>query len=476
MKKIIPICIAGILLCTAFGAAALPTDTQQIIPKNDTGKNDYTHTVFVEVGTATWCPSCPASNTAWHSIYESEDYDFQYTEMVIDKNTVANTRMQDDYNLYWVPTSYFDGGEYVYPGTSQGTFINDINLCGTRAVPDLSAAMNVLWLGSAQIQVDITINNNEATDYSGHLRVYIIELQSTKWKDYNGNWYYHAFLDFAFNEALTIPAGEALTDSTVWDGAAEGYPDISSENIQVILAVFNDTPVQAYSDPFHEGDDPTWAPFWAYYVDETIAATPQSNSAPYKPNTPTGPTTGIVNTEYTYSGNTTDPNGDDIYYLFDWGDGTDSGWLGPYASGETVQADHAWTFGGTYDVKLKAKDAVVDGPWSDPLSVQIAGPEIVIENVKGGLFKITAEIKNTWNEQIPNVNWNITLRSGVLIGKTTSGTNLTIPANGSATIQTGFIFGLGTTHIKIEAWIPDGPSTMVQYTGKIFLFFIKINT
>ncbi len=52
------------------------------------------------------------------------------------------------------------------------------------------------------------------------LRVYIIELQSTKWKDYNGNWYYHAFLDFAFNQAITISAGETYTDSTIWDGVA----------------------------------------------------------------------------------------------------------------------------------------------------------------------------------------------------------------------------------------------------------------
>jgi len=469
MKRIIPICIAGILLCTAFGAVALPNNDLKTINNNDTEKTEYTHTVFVEVGTATWCPSCPASNTAWHSIYEGGAYDFEYTEMVIDKNTVANTRM-NLYNLYWVPTSYFDGGQFVYPGTSQPIFQNNLNSCGSRVVPDLVADLNVLWLGSAQIQVDLNINNNDGSDYGGTLRVYIIELQSTKWKDYNGNWYNHAFLDFAFNQAINIPAGGSYTDSTIWDGAAAGYPGITSENIQVILAVFNDEQHQGYSDP------PSGAPFTAYYVDETIAASPQSNSAPNKPNPPSGPTSGTANIEYTYSGNTTDPNGDSIYYLFDWGDGTDSGWLGPYPSGNTVEANHAWVYGGTYDVKLKAKDATVDSPWSNPLTVEITGPNIELQNVKGGLFKISAEIKNTGDTEVSNVNWNITLRSGVFIGKQTSGLNLTIPANSSVTIQSGLILGLGATHIKIEAWIPDGPSTMIQKNGTILLFFIKVNS
>lgn len=472
MKRILPLCIAVLLFCTAFGAATIIDNDQTSM--NDLERSDYTHTVFVEVGTATWCPSCPASNTAWHSIYGTGNYDFEYTEMVIDKNSVANTRMQNDYNLYWVPTSYFDGGQFVYPGTSQSTFQTNLNTCGARVVPDLVSELNVQWLGSAQMQIDYTVTNNDASSYGGTLRVYIIELQSTKWKDYNGNWYYHAFLDFAFNEPIDIPSGDAISDSTMWDGAAHGYGGITSENIQVILTVFDDEPIQAYSDPFHEGEDPTWAPFWAYYVDETIAVQPWSNSAPNKPNVPSGPTNGKVNIEYTYSGSTTDPNGDDIYYMFDWGDGTFSNWLGPYPSGSTIEANHSWIYGGTYDVRLRAMDATIEGPWSDPLSVDITGPTIVIESVKGGFFKVSAVLKNPGDEPLSNVNWNITLHSGVFVGKTTSGTNLTIPANSSVTIKSGLILGFGATSIKVEAWVPDGPSATVTKSGTILLFFILV--
>jgi hypothetical protein len=468
MKKIIPICLAGILFFTAFGAVGLPEDTM-ILPEDNTGRRDYTHTVFVEVGTATWCPSCPASNTVWHNIYTGGNYDFEYVELVYDKNAQAQSRFYE-FNPKYVPTSYWDGGQYAYPGTSQSVFQNYLDSCGARVVPDLEAQLNVVWLGNAQMEISYNVNNNEASSYPGRLRIYIIELVSTLWNDYSGNPYYHAFLNFAENKAISIPSGGAISDSITWDGAAAGYPGISSENIQVILAVFSSTGHQGYSDP------PSGNPFTAYYADETIAAQPQSNSAPAKPNPPSGPTSGVVNVDYTYTGSTTDPDGDDIYYLFDWGDGTTSDWLGPYPSGGMVEASHAWSFGGTYQVRLKAKDETVDGPWSDPLTVEITGPSLQLQNVKGGLFRVTAEIKNPGDIEISNVNWNILLHGGAIIGTTTSGSNLTIPADSTVTIQSGIILGLGVTNIKVEAWVQDGPSATIQRIGSIFLFIIKVNT
>ncbi|RKX98263.1 MAG: hypothetical protein DRP55_08335 [Spirochaetes bacterium] len=53
---------------------------------------------------------------------------------------------------------------------------------------------------------------------------------------------------------------------------------------------------------------------------------------------------------------TTYPDGDSVYYLFDWGDGSDSGWRGPYTSLTTAFATHLWSSPGTYYVKVKAKD------------------------------------------------------------------------------------------------------------------------
>jgi uncharacterized repeat protein (TIGR01451 family) len=98
----------------------------------------------------------------------------------------------------------------------------------------------------------------------------------------------------------------------------------------------------------------------------------EDNTYPNKPNRPTGPTDGRAETEYTYSTSATDPDGDQLYYLWDWGDGTNSGWIGPYSSGETVEYQHSWTDQNTYEIKVRVKDP--DGllsVWSDPLSVSM---------------------------------------------------------------------------------------------------------
>jgi hypothetical protein len=94
--------------------------------------------------------------------------------------------------------------------------------------------------------------------------------------------------------------------------------------------------------------------------------------APDKPSKPSGPTSGAAGEEYTYSSSTTDAEGDQIYYWFEWGDGTNSGWLGPLDGGETASANHSWSEKGSYQVRVKAKD-VNDAVslWSDPLSISM---------------------------------------------------------------------------------------------------------
>jgi len=96
------------------------------------------------------------------------------------------------------------------------------------------------------------------------------------------------------------------------------------------------------------------------------------NYAPEPPTRPSGRTFGTVGRTYSYTTNTTDPDGDDVYYLWDWGDGTYSGWLGPFVSGAVVSKSHQWTTSGAYQVKVKAKDIYdVESSWSNPLTVRI---------------------------------------------------------------------------------------------------------
>lgn len=97
-----------------------------------------------------------------------------------------------------------------------------------------------------------------------------------------------------------------------------------------------------------------------------------SSNPPDKPSRPMGPELGIWYVNYSYSSTTTDPDGDQIYYRFNWGDGSTSGWLGPYASGQTGTGYHIWTVLGTYNVTVQAHDIWgATSPWSDPLVVTI---------------------------------------------------------------------------------------------------------
>ncbi|GEM_PF-5614364 len=94
------------------------------------------------------------------------------------------------------------------------------------------------------------------------------------------------------------------------------------------------------------------------------------NTPPNQPTTPSGVQVGKRGRSYSYTSVAIDIDDDRIYYLFDWGDGTDSGWVGPYASGQTATASHIWENPGAYPIKVKAKDVVgEESVWSEPLSL-----------------------------------------------------------------------------------------------------------
>jgi hypothetical protein len=375
LRKNIPILVVGILVLSGLGAVALNSDTKQPVGDGQ-GKNTFTHTVFAEYGTATWCTYCRYAHGALKEIYAEGQYPFYYVSLVTDKNTKANQRCINDYNAYGWPTVWFDGGYKVNVGAgsipgAKATYINSINSCGNRAVEDVDIDLVVSWLGGTNMEIEAAVTNNEATTYGGHLRVYITEIVSSRgWYDMGGQLYTFPFLDYAFNQVLSIPAGDSWTDTTTWDGSSHGFSSITEDNIMVIAAVFNDEPHTAYSYP------PSSNPFTAYYVDETAAATPIQNQPPNNP-TITGPTSGSAGTAYTYTFVTTDPEGDNVYYYVDWGDGTYSGWLGPSASGEEITQSHTWSEEGTYTIRCKAKD--INGAESDwgilsitmPLNLQI---------------------------------------------------------------------------------------------------------
>jgi hypothetical protein len=87
-----------------------------------------------------------------------------------------------------------------------------------------------------------------------------------------------------------------------------------------------------------------------------------------------GPSSGRIYVKHTFTASTTDPDGDDVYYIFDWSDGSNSGWLGPYKSGEEITASHRWTTFELLDglIRVRAKDIHnVMSEWSYPIEFTV---------------------------------------------------------------------------------------------------------
>lgn len=116
----------------------------------------------------------------------------------------------------------------------------------------------------------------------------------------------------------------------------------------------------------------------------TLTCFGEANNPPIPPHI-YGPENGIIHTEYRFSTDAiTDPDGDLLYCIWDWGDGTMSEWLGPYPSGQIISEPHIWTDAGVYEIRAKLKDSYgTESNWSDPHSI------IIIENTPPDVPVIT---------------------------------------------------------------------------------------
>jgi len=70
----------------------------------------------------------------------------------------------------------------------------------------------------------------------------------------------------------------------------------------------------------------------------------------------TGTISGKAGTEYEYSLVSSEPDGDDIYYYIDWGDGDNEEWVGPFTSDVKQTFTHTWTEQNNYVIKGKSRD------------------------------------------------------------------------------------------------------------------------
>ncbi|MCD6448048.1 MAG: hypothetical protein J7L58_03260 [Thermoplasmata archaeon] len=255
------------------------------VKSKNSASSDFTHTVFVEYTTATWCPYCKYAHAALRNIYEGGWYPFYFVTHIIDKNKNAYTRAVEDYNIYYIPTVFFDGGYDVVVGAdvtgTEEIYNESIIKCGERSVADIDVTVSAMWIGNATIKIDVEVHNNEVLDYEGYLKIYVVEKESSMgWHDTGGVPYAFPFLDYAFNDLINVGGKDSFIEEIVWNGNehSNGYgitfSNIQPDNIMVIAAVFNSEWHQGYAVP------PDGAPFDAYYIDDVSAAVPSVDENP----------------------------------------------------------------------------------------------------------------------------------------------------------------------------------------------------
>jgi len=164
-----------------------------------------------------------------------------------------------------------------------------------------------------------------------------------------------------------------LTTSYIWNTGHGIRVEVSSSNYPRFLAnpntpdpiTKNTTYLVAHNTLYLDSNHPS-----CIILPEIAPGSP--STPPDKPSKPSGSKHIKINKSYSFTSAATDPDGDKVSLNFDWGDGTWSGWLGPYKSGETVKARHTWEEKGTYTVRAKAKDINgTQSEWSDPMVISM---------------------------------------------------------------------------------------------------------
>lgn len=278
MKKIMLLIVAALLMISPLVAAVSPmtsTDVTQSQIKPASTNANFTHTVFIEEGTATWCPNCPNAAKALYSIYNSQDYPFYYVALVEDQSSLAKTRFLTHYGGRAFPTIFIDGGFSQIVGSSttpQQTellYRPSIEQSGARAVHSLEVTSAVTGQGNAKLSITITVKNTGTAPYFGIVRSYITEIVS-RWKDQLNEPYHFGLLDYALKKIVFLSPQKTHTYSVIFNGAAKHgnltFPDIVDDNIMVITTV-------AHIQPHVIAAEQYVKQHVAFFIDQTSGAT-----------------------------------------------------------------------------------------------------------------------------------------------------------------------------------------------------------
>lgn len=232
--------------------------TINIIEGDDNGNEEYIRKVFLEEGSFTTCKYCPMVAGMLYELYSSGDYNFYYVTL-IRSNEKAAARLDNEYNLYGLPTVFVDGGYKVLMGGGheKSDYAQAIRDAEYRIVPDIELKVTAEYENDTnELFCYANLKNNEDKDYNGRLRVYLTE-KISRWSGPEGEPYHFGFYDFLINKEISV---DGNTNSSF--NVTRDISDLDPANLMVIAAVFNSEKNPTFSDPPYNK-----YPFDAYYAD-----------------------------------------------------------------------------------------------------------------------------------------------------------------------------------------------------------------
>ena len=248
MKKIVYILIATLLV----------TNFLSFTPSAEISDEQFTHAVFAEEFTATWCVYCPSAAENLMLIYEDVpgepyyDDNFFFVALITDVNDKADERMGDFPDVTGYPTVIFDGNDEKVSGgqSSTANYEQAIDTTGQRDDTDISLEIEMNHLGNDKLDISIGMTWDEDGSFSnptfnGYVRAYIVE-KISRYNNYDGDPYHFGFLDYAFDQTVELEPREKQSLSTIWTGGdyqdknGNDFSDIDYDNINVFVAFFND--------------------------------------------------------------------------------------------------------------------------------------------------------------------------------------------------------------------------------------------
>jgi glutaredoxin len=271
MKKLILLILVAAVTISPLANAAISNSTAN--PASPKTAAAGTHTVFIEEGTATWCPYCPAAAEGLHALYAEEtDHSFYYVADIYDMTSVAKDRFVNNGGRAF-PTIFLDGGFSSMTGTGQTleqtktAYRALINDAGNRTVHELTIELSVTGHDDGKLEITQIVTNAGTRPYLGIMRTFVAEKVS-RWNNYDGDPYGFGTLD-CIKKLVFIAPQKSVTIAKNWDGAAKHgnltFTDLQDSNLFVISTLAHWRPIQVPAGEYIREH-------YAFFVDQTAGA------------------------------------------------------------------------------------------------------------------------------------------------------------------------------------------------------------